>query len=212
MIIISRQIIALLAALVISALIFIFVISLNDSKVSRDELDKSALNFEVEKKKQIDKPKPKEKPQERKRQTQSLPSIKPSADLSNFSGSGLSFGVPQFDDAEFAEFEDGGLLDSFENKALEDSVVDTKPKIKKRAPIVYPDLARRQGVSGYVTMNVLIDENGDVEDVKIIDSKPDEIFDLKADSTMRRWKFEPATYNGRKVKVWAQQRIVFKLN
>ena len=212
MIILSRQIIALFAALVISALIFIFVIGLNDSTVSREELNKNALSFEVEKKKQIEKPKPKEKPQQRKRQTQSLPSFKPSTDLSDFSGSGLSFGVPQFDDAEFAEFEDGGLLDSFENKALEDSVVDTKPKIKKRAPIVYPDLARRQGVSGYVTMNVLIDENGNVADVKIIDSKPEEIFDLKADSTMRRWKFEPATYNGRKVKVWAQQRIVFKLN
>jgi len=82
----------------------------------------------------------------------------------------------------------------------------------KRSPIVYPELARKQGVSGYVSMNVLIDENGNVEDVEIVDSKPTELFNLKADSTIRRWKFEPATYNGKKVKVWAMQKIVFKLN
>ena len=61
-------------------------------------------------------------------------------------------------------------------------------------------------------MNVLINEQGNVEGVEIIESKPKDIFDLKADSTIRRWQFEPATYNGKKVKVWATQKIVFKLD
>jgi protein TonB len=89
--------------------------------------------------------------------------------------------------------------------------VDVPPRVIRRSPIVYPELARKQGISGYVTMNVLIDEEGNVEDVKVLDSEPPEIFDLKADSTIRMWKFSPASYDGKAVKVWATQRIVFKL-
>ena len=60
-------------------------------------------------------------------------------------------------------------------------------------------------------MNVLIDEQGNVEDVKIVESNPPEIFDLKAESTVRMWKFSPASYDGKAVKVWATQQIAFKL-
>jgi protein TonB len=208
----TKRLSALLVSLVVPYFIFLFVISLNESDVSQELLEEKVLNFDVEKKKQINKPKPKKKKTERRRRSaQKLPSIRPSNVGDSLAGDGLSFGIPQFDEAEFAEFKDGGLLDSAVNEALDDASVDTPPVIKKRSPIVYPELARRQGISGYVTMNVLINEQGDVDDVEIIDSKPKEIFDLKADSTIRRWKFEPATYSGRKVKVWATQKIVFKL-
>jgi protein TonB len=131
---------------------------------------------------------------------------------SGLSGSGLSFGMPQFDEANFSDINDGNLLDSVAGQAMDKETVDTAPKVIRRSAVVYPDLARRQGISGYVTMNVLINESGNVEDVEIVDSKPEEIFDLKAGDTIRRWKFEPATYNGKKVKVWAMQKIVFKLD
>lgn len=208
-----RTFISLLVAVVIPYLIFMFVISLNQSDISKELLKEKVLNFDVEKKKQINKPRPQKKPAKPMRSTaQRLPSIRPTNLGQDLGGSGLSFGIPQFDEAEFAEFKDGGLLDSSVNEALDDSSVDTPPIVRKRSPIVYPELARRQGISGYVTMNVLIDEHGSVEDVEIVESKPEEIFDLKADSTIRLWKFEPATYDGKKVKVWALQKIVFKLN
>jgi protein TonB len=120
--------------------------------------------------------------------------------------------VPQFDETEFAEFEDDDLLNAKDSGPMDQSSVDTPPRVIRRSPIVYPELARKQGVSGFVRMNVLIDESGRVEDVKVVESQPEEIFDLKADSTIRQWRFEPATYNGKKVKVWATQKIVFKLN
>lgn len=141
-----------------------------------------------------------------------MPSVEP-VDLGGaLGGSGLSFGVPQFDETEFAELEDGDLLNAKNSGPMDKSSVDTPPRVIKRSPIVYPELARKQGVSGFVSMNVLIDENGSVEDVKVLESEPEEIFDLQADSTIRQWRFEPATYNGKKVKVWATQKIVFKLN
>jgi len=208
-----KRIWALAAAIIVPFMIFVVVIGLNESEIDRDLAKSSGTNFDVEQKKQLKKPKPKKKEQKKRRpQSQKLPSIKPTNVGANLSGSGLSFGVPQFDETEFSDFQDHDLLAGSHDQAMDKSSVDTPPKVKKRSPIVYPELARKQGVSGFVTMNVLIDESGNVENVEIIDSKPEEIFDLKADSTIRRWKFEPATYNGKKVKVWAMQKIVFKLD
>lgn len=209
----KRILFSLVAALVVPYLIFSLVISLNEKGFEDDRDEYKRSNFEVKKQKKIEKVEQKKKPEPKPRRVnQPLPSIKPINVGSSLSGDGLSFGVPLFDEAEFADIADDGLLDSFANNAMDKDSVDTPPKVMKRSPLVYPELARRQGVSGHVTMNVLIDESGNVEDVEIIESEPEEIFDLKADSTIRRWKFEPATYNGKKVKVWAMQKIVFKLD
>lgn len=209
----SKRIIALIVAIVVPIVLFILVVSLNESSFEQDESDDRQVSFDVKKQKQLTKPKPKPKPKPNKRESaRQLPSIKPSDIGSSLTGSGLSFGIPQFDETEFSDIADGGLLDSMGSGPMDKDTVDTAPRVVKRSPIVYPELARRQGISGYVTMNVLINESGNVEDVEIVDSRPVEIFDLKADSTIRRWRFEPATYNGKKVKVWAMQKIVFKLD
>jgi periplasmic protein TonB len=207
------RLLALLAAFAVPYLIFSVVIGLNQSDLDRDFLQKQVSNFDVEKKKEIQKREPEPEPErQRRRATESLPSMEP-VDLGGpLDGSGLSFGVPQFNETEFAEFEDNDLLNAKNSGPMDQSSVDTPPRVVKRSPIVYPELARKQGVSGFVRMNVLINESGRVEDVKIVESEPEEIFDLKADSTVRQWQFEPATYNGKKVAVWATQKIVFKLN
>lgn len=207
------RLLALVAAFAIPYLIFSLVIGLNQSDMDRDLLQKRVTNFDVEKKKQIQKSEPEPEPErQRRRVNESLPSVRP-VDLGGaLSGSGLSFGVPQFDETEFAELEDDDLLNAKNSGPMDQSSVDTPPRVIKRSPIVYPELARREGISGFVRMNVLIGEGGSVENVKIVESQPEEIFDLKAESTVRQWRFEPATYNGKKVAVWAMQKIVFKLN
>lgn len=208
-----KRLIAFVVALITPFIIFVVVISLNESSLEEEEQGSKQVNFDVNKQKKIKKQAPKKKPKpKRKQAAPKMPSIKPSGLGSSLSGAGLSFGIPQFDEAKFSDIDDGSLLDSVAGKAMDKDTVDTVPKVLKRSPVVYPELARRQGISGFVTMNVLIDESGNVEDVEIIESKPEEIFDLKANDTVRRWKFEPATYNGKKVKVWAMQKVVFKLN
>jgi protein TonB len=207
-----KRLVALLASGVIPFTLFIVVVSLNETDLERDKLLDKQVNFDVEKQKKIRKPKPKQTPKPRRRQAlQKLPTVKPSDIGGESAGGGLDFGVPPFNEAAFADIDDDGLLNAVAGKAMDKDVVDTAPRVIRRSPIIYPELARKQGISGYVEMNVLIDESGNVEDVNIIDSKPPDIFDLKADSTIRSWKFEPATYNGKKVKVWALQKIVFKL-
>ena len=202
---------SIVTALIVPLVTFWLNAWLNERDTERSQLEQSIVNFDVEKTRQISKPKPPPPKQQQRRQPEdSTPSQKPSLNNDALAMSGLSFGVPQFDESEFSALKDQSLLEEIDEKKKADSL-DTRPKVVKRSPIVYPELARTQGISGYVVMNVLINEYGDVENVQIVDSKPEEIFDLKADSTIRQWKFEPATYNGRKVKAWALQKIAFKL-
>jgi len=208
-----KRIGAVIAAITIPFLLFVLVIGLNESDNDRNALNDNTSHFDVETKHQVNKPKPKPKPKKRNRpQAEALPSIKPENVSRSLSGNGLSFGVPQFDEAEFSELQNTDLLGDASGGAMDKSTVDTPPRVLKRSPIVYPELARKQGVSGYVTMNVLIDESGNVENVEVVEAKPKDMFELKAESTIRQWRFEPATYNGKKVKVWALQKIVFKLD
>jgi TonB family protein len=76
----------------------------------------------------------------------------------------------------------------------------------------YPPLAERQRVGGVVILQVLVDENGAVQDVKVLRGvKPDLGLDAAAVSAVRGWRFKPATKNGVRVKVRITQPIPFTL-
>jgi len=92
----------------------------------------------------------------------------------------------------------------------EDSV-DVAPQPSERTAMAYPKKARRAGVSGYVTMNLLISKEGNVEKVKVLQSQPAGIFDDVAVNGVKTWKFKPAQYKGEAVKVWAKQKVRFDL-
>jgi protein TonB len=208
-----KKLIALVVAFIIPFLIFSFVILLNETDFKKEDNEKKKTNFQVEKQKQIQKQKPKPKPKPKpKKSSRPLPSIQPMVGEDNLGSGGLSFNMPTFNEAEFGDIKDDSLLSGMESKTMDKDSVDSIPKVIKRSPIVYPELARKQGASGYVLLNVLIDENGRVEEVEILESKPKVVFDIAATNTVRKWKFEPATYMGKKVKVWATQKITFKLN
>ena len=89
--------------------------------------------------------------------------------------------------------------------------VDVKPKPAQRSAMEYPKAARKNGVTGYVLMNLLISKNGRVEKVKVLQSEPAGVFDEVAEAGVRGWNFTPAQYKGQPVKVWAKQKIRFDL-
>jgi TonB family protein len=77
---------------------------------------------------------------------------------------------------------------------------------------VYPPLAERQRVVGTVFLEVLVDENGSVQDVKVLRGvKPDFGLDAAAANAVRSWRYKPATKGGVRVKVRFTQSIVFRL-
>lgn len=71
--------------------------------------------------------------------------------------------------------------------------------VHTRAPD-YPESLRRAGVSGIVSINVTIDENGDVTHATVAKSS-DAGFEQAAIAAVTRWKFKPAKKAGQPVAV-----------
>ena len=75
----------------------------------------------------------------------------------------------------------------------------------------YPPLAARQRVGGTVILEVLVNENGRVDDVKVLRGvKPDLGLDAAAVAAVRTWRFTPATLDGVRVKTRITQVIPFR--
>lgn len=69
--------------------------------------------------------------------------------------------------------------------------------LRTQAP-AYPDALRRDGVSGIVSINVTIDENGNVTQTAVSKST-NAAFDAPALEAVSRWKFKPAKKAGHPV-------------
>lgn len=71
----------------------------------------------------------------------------------------------------------------------------------------YPESERQQGIEGTVTVRLLIDESGRVEDVEVLDGAP--AFRAAVLEVAPIWRFTPAREQGRPVKVWGIKRVRF---
>jgi TonB family protein len=76
----------------------------------------------------------------------------------------------------------------------------TFPKQISGEPAELTEMARKAGISGTVTLEAEIDEQGNVVDARIIRGLPMGL-DEKALEAVRTWKFKPATIGGKPLKV-----------
>jgi protein TonB len=154
---------------------------------------------------QIEKPKPKPSPRRSRRTPPS-----PLAGLDT-SLSGVDVGLPGFsaDDLEGLE---GDLLGGSDGIVMTDDTVDQPPRASFQAPMNYPPRARAQGVEGYVVFSLLIGITGEIEQLQIVESYPEGVFEEAATQGLNQWRFEPAMYQGQAVRAWAKQRIRFDLS
>ena len=162
-------------------------------------------SFQVQK---MVKKQPKKKPKKQKAKKKSRKSAKT---MSPNLGSNLS-GLDMQLDLGMDLGTDDSLLGDTSNVVMSAESVDTLPKVYRRQAMSYPKSALKNKVSGYVLFNILIDTNGNIERVSIIESVPQGIFDDVARSGIEHWKFEAALYQGKKVKVWAKQKVSFNLD
>ena len=107
---------------------------------------------------------------------------------------------------------DDGLLGKTGNAVMTADLVDVPPKPIARGSFKYPPTAKKNGIKGYVVLSVLVDTDGSVNQVQVLESSPSGIFDAAALQGIRAWHFEPAKYKGDAVRVWAKQRIRFDLS
>lgn len=107
---------------------------------------------------------------------------------------------------------DDSLLGKTGNAVMTADLVDVPPKPVTRGSFKYPSSAKRNGIKGYVVLSVLVETDGSVNQVQVLESNPTGIFDAAALQGIRSWHFEPAKYKGETVKVWAKQKIRFDLS
>ena len=122
----------------------------------------------------------------------------------------VSLGMPAAD-VDMSRDGAAELLGNMKASVMTEDAVDSKPRPTRRAAAPYPARARAKGVTGFVTMSLLINERGGVDRVKVLRADPPGVFEETAQTAIRNWQFEPATYGGEPVKVWANQTIRFEL-
>ena len=199
------------ASMIFGALIMITLVVLLNKVVPPKEkgVKKETRYFEVKKtKKTAAKPKPKPKPKPKKQKPV------PKAPLPSLSSSlsGIDMGIPEFAVEDIAGDASSLLGDIGKDTIMSESTVDVKPRVLSRAPINYPRMAMKKNIKGYVLVNILIDEQGNVEIAQILESNPALLFDNAALEGVKQWKFSPAKYKGNAVKLWAKQKIRFDFN
>lgn len=94
---------------------------------------------------------------------------------------------------------------------MSEGAVDVPLRAVERAQPAYPPRARADGVEGAVTLSLLVSAAGTVERARVVSSEPAGVFDQAALDAVRGWRFEPASYSGKPVKVWARQVVRFSL-
>ncbi len=124
--------------------------------------------------------------------------------------SGIDLGLLGLDDGN--RDLDENLLGKTGNAVMTADLVDVPPKPVTRGSFKYPPAAKKNGVKGYVVLSVLVETDGSVNQVQVLESNPSGIFDAAALQGIRAWHFEPAKYKGDIVRVWAKQKIRFDLS
>jgi protein TonB len=82
-------------------------------------------------------------------------------------------------------------------------------KLVKRVDPVYPHLAIIGRQSGIVILDVKVDEDGNVESVRILKGHP--LFNDAATSAVMQWKYSPTILNGEPIPVVATVTVIFNL-
>jgi len=187
-------------------LMIVLVISFNKNVEKKEDIVKDHVRQIKAAKtiKKVSKPKPKPKPKPKK--------ATPKAPLPNMNSllGGVAMNIPEFASNNIAGDASDLLSDIVEDTIMNENTVDIKPKILSRPPLEYPASALKDGIKGYVIINILIDKDGSVELAKILEAQPSGTFDTAALNAVRSWRFSPAKYKGKPVKLWAKQKIRFQ--
>ena len=80
-----------------------------------------------------------------------------------------------------------------------------------KTPPVYPRAAKQRNTEGWIKVKFVVNEQGHVDQVTILDAEPKDVFEQSVLRCMDEWRFKPGTVGGRAVKALVEQTISFKL-
>ncbi|WP_291323137.1 energy transducer TonB [Desulfonatronospira sp.] len=82
-----------------------------------------------------------------------------------------------------------------------------------QVPPRYPRRAQLAGISGWVRLEFIVDVDGSVKDVQVLEASPRRgVFDQEAVRALSRWRFHPQTREGEPVPALATITISFRLD
>jgi protein TonB len=91
-------------------------------------------------------------------------------------------------------------------------VVISQPKLLRALQPVYPDRAMKQGITGWVDVDFIVDVEGRAQEIRASAAEPAGVFDSFAMNAVRRARFEPArTADGTAVAMPSRLRVRFAL-
>jgi protein TonB len=86
----------------------------------------------------------------------------------------------------------------------------SRPEFITRVNPVYTEIARRARLQGTVIVEAIIDERGSVTNVRVLKGLPMGL-DRAAVDAVEKWKFRPAMFQGRPVKVYYVLTVNFQV-
>ena len=119
--------------------------------------------------------------------------------------SGLDMGIA----INVGQFETSDMNDEFIFEAYE---LDQPPQPVVRVPPVYPYQARERGIEGVVQVKLLVNANGSVGQVQILDARPKGMFEDAVMKSVPQWRFNPGKIEGKAVTAWVVTAVRFDLN
>lgn len=86
------------------------------------------------------------------------------------------------------------------NTYFSNEQLDVPPHMLGEVQQVYPARARAAAVEGYVTLSLLINERGEVEELQVVKAQPDGYFEESALAMLRNQRFSPPIKHNQAVK------------
>ncbi len=90
--------------------------------------------------------------------------------------------------------------------------LDQPPREISRIKPQYPPRAEMRRIEGTVKVRFLVDENGTVSRLSILEANPEGVFEDAVRRAVGRWKYAPGRIDGRAVATWVVAPITFTLN
>ena len=93
------------------------------------------------------------------------------------------------------------------NHVVRVTSAEAKAHLLHHVEPVYPQMARIAHIEGDVVVQVLIDENGDTGNARVVSGHP--ILAQSAVDAVKQWKYKPFTVNGKLVTVETTVTVKF---
>lgn len=88
----------------------------------------------------------------------------------------------------------------------------TAPRPITKVTPDYPPQARSRKIEGFVELEFLVAINGSPQEIRVVRSQPEGLFDRNAVRALMRWKFKPAERNGAVEATTTRTTINFRLS